>query len=65
MSPDDARARIDSQPRRQDRLEGADLVVDNSGDHDHLRTEVDRVWAALEALRDHRDAAPPAPPPDS
>src|ERR1019366_8333784 len=52
MPPHDARARIDSQPDRQARLEGADLVVDNSGDHDHLRVEVDRVWAELEALRD-------------
>jgi dephospho-CoA kinase len=61
MAPDDARARIDSQPDRGARLEGADLVVDNSGDHDHLRAEVDRVWAELEALRD----APPTPPPTS
>ena len=27
------------------RLEGADLVIDNSGDHAHLQAEVDRVWA--------------------
>ena len=64
MSPDDARARIDSQPDRQARLEGADLVVDNSGDHDHLRVEVDRVWAELEALRERRDDTSPAAPSD-
>jgi dephospho-CoA kinase len=61
MSPDDARARIDSQPDRQTRREGADLVVDNSGGVDHLRAEVDRVWAALEALR-HSKAVTPTPP---
>ena len=64
MSADDARARIDSQPDRRTRLEGADLVVDNSGDHDHLRSEVDRVWAELEALRDGRVDTPTAPPSD-
>jgi len=60
MAPQDARARIDSQPDRGARLEGADFIVDNSGDHDHLRAEVDRVWAELEARRDRRDDAPPA-----
>jgi dephospho-CoA kinase len=61
MSADDARARIDSQPDRQTRLEGADLVVDNSGDPVHLRTEVDRVWAELGALRQRRGHHPPTP----
>jgi dephospho-CoA kinase len=61
MSAEDARARIDSQPDRKTRLEGADLVVDNSGDVDHLRTEVDRVWLALEALQERRRAEPPTP----
>ena len=54
MTPDDARARIGSQLDRQSRLEGADLVVDNSGDPAQLRAEVDRVWAELVALRDRR-----------
>jgi dephospho-CoA kinase len=52
MTREDARARIESQPDRQARLDGADLVVDNSGDHDHLRSEVDRVWRLLVAM-DH------------
>jgi dephospho-CoA kinase len=52
MSEEDARARIGSQTDRQTRLAGADLVIDNSGDVDHLLAEVDRVWAALVALRD-------------
>ncbi len=50
MSRPDAEARIASQPDRTSRLEGADLVIDNSGDEDHLGAEVDRVWAALVAL---------------
>ena len=51
MSEEDARARMASQPDRAARLEGADFVVDNSGDEAHLRHEVDRVWGALVALR--------------
>jgi dephospho-CoA kinase len=61
MPPDDARARIDSQPDRQTRLDGADLVVDNSGDRHHVETEVDRVWTELLALRRrHRGSPPPS-----
>ncbi len=51
MSPADARARIGSQADRQTRLDGADLVVDNAGDLDQLRDEVDRVWESLVELR--------------
>jgi dephospho-CoA kinase len=54
MDPDDARARIDAQPDRATRLEGADLVVDNSSDRDHVEAEVDRVWSELVALREER-----------
>jgi dephospho-CoA kinase len=50
MSKEDAEARMAAQVSREDRLSGADLVVDNSQDLDHLRAEVDRVWAALVAL---------------
>jgi dephospho-CoA kinase len=52
MTRADAEARIASQPDRASRLEGADYVVDNSGDEDHLAVEVDRVWDAIVALRD-------------
>jgi dephospho-CoA kinase len=52
MDPSDAEARIGSQIDRSARLEGADLVVDNSGDHAHLQAEVDRVWRVLTGLRD-------------
>jgi dephospho-CoA kinase len=51
MSRGDAEARIASQVDRATRLEGADLVVDNAGDLDHLVREVDRVWSALLVLR--------------
>ena len=57
MAAADAEARIGSQADRATRLDGADLVIDNSGDHDRLGAEVDRVWAALAELRDR----PPAP----
>jgi dephospho-CoA kinase len=60
MDEEDARARIDSQPDRESRLEGADLVVDNSGDRRHLEAEVDRVWSELVDLRRRRE--PPSAP---
>jgi dephospho-CoA kinase len=46
---EDAQARVAAQVTRQERREGADFVIDNSGDRARLVTEVDRVWAALEA----------------
>ena len=55
MAEEDVRARMAAQPTRQERLEGADYVVDNSGDTAHLAREVDRVWAELERLP-HPDA---------
>jgi len=45
---EDAEARIAAQVTRQERCEGADFVIDNSGDRARLVAEVDRVWAALE-----------------
>jgi dephospho-CoA kinase len=51
MSRADAEARIASQMDRATRLDSADLVVDNSGDHASLVAEVDRVWRALLALQ--------------
>jgi dephospho-CoA kinase len=48
-----------SQPSRSDRLDGADLVIDNAGDLAHLEAEVDRVWAALLRLREERVVAEP------
>jgi dephospho-CoA kinase len=58
MSKEDAEARMAAQVSREERLAGADLVVDNSEDLEHLRSEVERVWAAL--MSSFRDPAPPA-----
>jgi dephospho-CoA kinase len=57
MDRHDAEARIGSQIDRQARLEGADLVIDNSGDLEQLEGQVERVWAALV---ERRDSALPA-----
>jgi len=66
MDRTDAEARIGSQPDRATRLEGADLVIDNSADRASLAAEVDRVWAELVALHDRRrgpaDGADPTHP---
>lgn len=47
MDPEDARARQAAQPSREERLEGAEFVIDNSGDEAHLRVAVDRLWSQL------------------
>lgn len=52
FSEEDARARIANQATREQRLERADLVVDNHGDLDDLEREIDRAWAWIESLRD-------------
>lgn len=49
LAEEDARARMAAQVSRDERLRGADLVVDNSGDRNQLSAQVDRVWADLEA----------------
>jgi dephospho-CoA kinase len=50
MDEADARARINSQMSRDDRLAVATHVVDNGGDLDHLRTQVADLWAELTSL---------------
>ena len=63
MAQEDAGARIAAQPDRATRLEGADLVIDNSGDDAHLGAEVDRVWSRLaELAAADGDAARRRPP---
>ena len=47
----DAEARVANQVSREERLEWADFVIDNSGDEAHLAAEIDRCWAWLETLR--------------
>jgi dephospho-CoA kinase len=52
MDETDARNRIASQMSRDERLARATHVVDNSGDLDHLRAQVDSLWSQLVELRD-------------
>ena len=46
----DARARIARQSSREDRLSGADFVVDNSGSVDELDPQIAELWAWLDSL---------------
>jgi len=50
MTEAEARVRIAAQATREQRWAIADLVIDNSGDLAHLKTEVDRVWAWIQTL---------------
>jgi dephospho-CoA kinase len=50
MSEDDARARIANQVSRDERLAIATHIVDNAGDLDSLREQVDALWAQLVQL---------------
>lgn len=52
MDEEDARNRIASQIDRDERLASATHVVDNSGDLDQLRNEVDSLWRQLIEVRD-------------
>jgi dephospho-CoA kinase len=54
MDRADAEARIRAQISREERIEGADYVLDNSGDRATLDTEVEHLWEWITAL-----AAPP------
>jgi dephospho-CoA kinase len=51
FSREDARARMAAQPSREERREGADVVIDNSSDLAHLVAQVDRLWTDLQARR--------------
>lgn len=50
MAAADARARMARQASREDRLARADRVVDNGGDMEDLRRQVDEVWAWARSL---------------
>ena len=54
MDEVDARNRITSQISRDERLATATHVIDNSGDLEALRHQVDGLWAQLVELRDSR-----------
>lgn len=57
MDPDDARARMGAQMDRAERLQGADLVVDNGGSRQDLEGEVERVWRELRRRAEAKAAA--------
>jgi dephospho-CoA kinase len=44
FTEEDARARIGRQASREERLAVADFIIDNSGDLDELRAQVDKCW---------------------
>ncbi|MGA1642344.1 MAG: dephospho-CoA kinase [Ilumatobacteraceae bacterium] len=50
FTEDDARARIARQASRDERLAGADFVIDNSGAPEDLAEQIDRVWTWLNEL---------------
>ncbi len=49
LSPADVRARMAAQASREDRLAGADYVIDNGGSLADLVPQVDRLWRELKA----------------
>jgi dephospho-CoA kinase len=49
LDEDDARARVAAQISREERRALADVVIDNAGDHEQLRREIDRAWAFVVA----------------
>jgi dephospho-CoA kinase len=52
MSADDARARMAAQATREERLEAADFVLENSGSLADLIEHVDHLWPQLQRLTD-------------
>ena len=52
MDEADARARIANQISREERVAGADHVIDNSGTEDDLDAQIDGVWAWIESMPD-------------
>ena len=50
MSEADARARLDKQISREERLAMADRVIDNSGDVATLERQVDDVWSWMHTV---------------
>ena len=50
MTEADARARVDRQISRDQRLCIADRVIDNAGDRESLERQVDATWAWMQSL---------------
>jgi dephospho-CoA kinase len=47
MTEEQTHSRIDSQASAQQRIEAADVVIDNTGSLEELRARVDQVWIDL------------------
>jgi dephospho-CoA kinase len=65
MDPRDARARIDAQATRTERLRAADFIILNLGTLEELAAMVDRAWEWIERLAEEaggRGARPPSGP---
>lgn len=66
MDEADARARIARQATREERLEKADFVVDNSGDREALMAQIGPLWAWMQQLSATADDDPRlSDPPES
>jgi len=50
FTEEDARARIARQASREERLTGADFVIDNSGSIDELDAQIAELWVWLSSL---------------
>ena len=50
FAEEDARARMSRQATREQRLETADFVIDNSGDVESLSPQIDKLWTWLVSL---------------
>ena len=50
MSEADARARVDKQLSREERVAIADRVIDNGGDRESLVRQVDETWRWMRSL---------------
>jgi dephospho-CoA kinase len=62
LSADDARARMATQASREERLEAADYVLDNSGSLQHLLDQVDQLWLDLLRVGGLSEGAPTVEP---
>ena len=59
MKAGEVEARMAAQATREERLELADVVIDNSGSSEDLAEEVDRAWAWIQDLHQRRRSTGP------
>jgi dephospho-CoA kinase len=60
MDGADARARIANQISREERVAGADMVIDNGGTEADLDAQIDAVWTWIESMPDWSPPESPA-----